>query len=108
MKAGLFSAVVTTFTVDSYKTLQQDPGDASAQILARISLQLAALTPGQTAVNSTVPALSLATVTDAFSPGHVTVTVNILGIIFPSVSNRFTTSLTQVISHVYKISTTGK
>ncbi|KAJ6458692.1 hypothetical protein DFH09DRAFT_960926, partial [Mycena vulgaris] len=35
--AGLFSASLTTFIVESYKTLVQDPGDSTVQILTQIS-----------------------------------------------------------------------
>ncbi|KAJ3539291.1 hypothetical protein NM688_g6385 [Phlebia brevispora] len=37
---GLFSAIVTAFTVVSFTWLQQDPGDATNILLANISLQL--------------------------------------------------------------------
>ncbi|KAF8877865.1 hypothetical protein BD779DRAFT_1230183 [Infundibulicybe gibba] len=38
--AGLFSAVVTAFTIESYKWLQPNPQDMSNQILLNISAQL--------------------------------------------------------------------
>ncbi|KAF8887553.1 hypothetical protein BD779DRAFT_1391949, partial [Infundibulicybe gibba] len=38
--AGLFSAVVTAFTVESYKLLQPDPQDMTNQILLNVSAQL--------------------------------------------------------------------
>ncbi|EIN11510.1 hypothetical protein PUNSTDRAFT_98625, partial [Punctularia strigosozonata HHB-11173 SS5] len=38
--AGLFSAVVTTFVVDSYKNLQQDYGETSTQLLYTIAQRL--------------------------------------------------------------------
>ena len=40
-KAGLFSAVITAFIIESYKTLKQDPGDVTVALLAQISNQLA-------------------------------------------------------------------
>jgi len=40
-KAGLFSAVVTAFIIESYKTLKQDSGDITVALLAQISNQLA-------------------------------------------------------------------
>ncbi|TFK41637.1 hypothetical protein BDQ12DRAFT_599157, partial [Crucibulum laeve] len=40
--AGLFSAVVTGFTVESYKWLQRDSGDVSLAVLVHISSQLGA------------------------------------------------------------------
>ncbi|KAF8879246.1 hypothetical protein BD779DRAFT_1403385, partial [Infundibulicybe gibba] len=39
--AGLFSAVVTAFTVESYKLLQPDPQDMTNRILLNVSAQLA-------------------------------------------------------------------
>ncbi|KAF8883955.1 hypothetical protein BD779DRAFT_1472235 [Infundibulicybe gibba] len=39
--AGLFSAVVTAFTVESYKLLQPDPQDITNRILSNVSAQLA-------------------------------------------------------------------
>ncbi|KAK1230399.1 hypothetical protein PQX77_006515 [Marasmius sp. AFHP31] len=38
--AGLFSAVVTAFTIESYQWLSEDPSDQSIAILAHISAQL--------------------------------------------------------------------
>ncbi|KAK1231349.1 hypothetical protein PQX77_005530 [Marasmius sp. AFHP31] len=38
--AGLFSAVVTAFTIESYKWLSEDPSNQSVVILAQISAQL--------------------------------------------------------------------
>ncbi|KAF8868786.1 hypothetical protein BD779DRAFT_1380098, partial [Infundibulicybe gibba] len=39
--AGLFSAVVTAFTIESYKLLQPDPQDMTNRILLNVSAQLA-------------------------------------------------------------------
>ncbi|KAK7690734.1 hypothetical protein QCA50_005833 [Cerrena zonata] len=41
--AGLFSAVLTAFLLESYDTLQENPQDTATQILLQISSQLAAL-----------------------------------------------------------------
>ncbi|KAF8870134.1 hypothetical protein BD779DRAFT_1417289, partial [Infundibulicybe gibba] len=38
--AGLFSAIVTAFTIESYQWLQPSPQDATNQILLNISAQL--------------------------------------------------------------------
>ncbi|KAF9256161.1 hypothetical protein L218DRAFT_843189, partial [Marasmius fiardii PR-910] len=38
--AGLFSAVLTAFIIESYKGLQRDPSDDTIQLLTRISQQL--------------------------------------------------------------------
>ena len=76
--------MVTTFTVDSYKSLAlSPPPDASAQLLARISLQLESFAVGPMFANSTVPSLSLvdAAQTGAATSGPVPVKVNILWIV---------------------------
>ncbi|KAI0052186.1 hypothetical protein FA95DRAFT_1602137 [Auriscalpium vulgare] len=52
---GLFSASVSAFVIESYKGLQQDPGIVTTQLLAQISLQLAASANGS---QTTVPPLS--------------------------------------------------
>jgi hypothetical protein len=46
VQAGLFSAVLTAFVVESYQLLQPDNESASAQALSAISLQLQALSLG--------------------------------------------------------------
>ncbi|KAJ7507254.1 hypothetical protein B0H11DRAFT_1970923 [Mycena galericulata] len=46
--AGLFSASLTAFIIESYKTLTPDSGDTTAVLLARISKQLAASASGET------------------------------------------------------------
>ncbi|KAJ7887443.1 hypothetical protein B0H13DRAFT_1627442, partial [Mycena leptocephala] len=43
-QAGLFSAVLTAFLIESYKTLISDPADLTVQLLAQISRQLPAPT----------------------------------------------------------------
>ncbi|KAF8870120.1 hypothetical protein BD779DRAFT_1632545 [Infundibulicybe gibba] len=62
--AGLFSAVVTAFTVESYQWLQPNPQDVSNQILLNISAQLA----GQNITTSTLP---------PFSPSPSSIRINI-------------------------------
>ncbi|KAJ6595655.1 hypothetical protein DFH09DRAFT_144357 [Mycena vulgaris] len=44
--AGLFSAIVTAFIIDSYKTLLGNSGDITVQLLTQISLQLAEISRG--------------------------------------------------------------
>ncbi|KAJ7127482.1 hypothetical protein C8R46DRAFT_1247553 [Mycena filopes] len=44
--AGLFSASLTAFIIESYKTLSPDSGDSTVQLLAQISQQLAAAANG--------------------------------------------------------------
>lgn len=63
--AGLFSAVVTSFAVDSYRSLTPDPTDVTVLYLARISLQLG---------NGSAPALE----PPSFTPPPWSVRVNIL------------------------------
>ncbi|KAJ7478628.1 hypothetical protein B0H11DRAFT_2028071 [Mycena galericulata] len=46
--AGLFSASLTAFIIESYKTLTPDSGDTTAALLAQISKQLAASASGET------------------------------------------------------------
>ncbi|KAK6988032.1 hypothetical protein R3P38DRAFT_286745 [Favolaschia claudopus] len=46
--AGLFSAVLTAFLIESYKTLNPDPGDLTVQLLTRISEQIVASANGNT------------------------------------------------------------
>ncbi|KAJ7438063.1 hypothetical protein FB451DRAFT_972620, partial [Mycena latifolia] len=46
--AGLFSASLTAFLIESYKTLNPDAGDATVKLLAQISLQLTASANGST------------------------------------------------------------
>ncbi|RPD52958.1 hypothetical protein L226DRAFT_572628 [Lentinus tigrinus ALCF2SS1-7] len=42
--AGLFSAVLTAFNIESYKLLQEDPDETTANLLRQISAQLATST----------------------------------------------------------------
>ncbi|KAJ6556169.1 hypothetical protein B0H19DRAFT_912472, partial [Mycena capillaripes] len=46
--AALFSAIVTAFVIESYKTLKSDSGDQTVQLLVQISQQLAASANGST------------------------------------------------------------
>ncbi|KAF8879163.1 hypothetical protein BD779DRAFT_1426160, partial [Infundibulicybe gibba] len=63
--AGLFSAVVTSFTIESYKLLQPDPQDTTNQILINISAQLG----GQNVTLSVPP---------PFYPSPSSIRINIL------------------------------
>ncbi|KAI0642310.1 hypothetical protein C8Q79DRAFT_929293 [Trametes meyenii] len=47
-KAGLFSAAVTAFNIESYKLLQEDPDEKTADILGKIYAQLATGNAGYT------------------------------------------------------------
>ncbi|KAJ7455402.1 hypothetical protein FB451DRAFT_1048962, partial [Mycena latifolia] len=43
LQSGLFSASLTAFLIESYRTLQPDSGDRAVQVLAQISQQLTAM-----------------------------------------------------------------
>ncbi|RPD64759.1 hypothetical protein L227DRAFT_469268, partial [Lentinus tigrinus ALCF2SS1-6] len=51
--AGLFSAVLTAFNVQSYQLLQPEPTDPSLAVLKRISAQLNSFSVNPSFVNST-------------------------------------------------------
>ncbi|KAM5530932.1 hypothetical protein V8D89_005037 [Ganoderma adspersum] len=70
--AGLFSAVLTAFNIESYKLLQEDPTETSAALLAQISAQLAA---GSGAASSALPS---STGSSSFRPDTRSVRINIL------------------------------
>ncbi|KAK7693020.1 hypothetical protein QCA50_002585 [Cerrena zonata] len=70
--AGLFSAVITAFIIESYKTLQQQPEDTTNQILLQLSAQLASLTLSGSFVNSTIPAFT----SPSFTPTRFSVLIN--------------------------------
>ncbi|KAI0752717.1 hypothetical protein C8Q80DRAFT_1302830 [Daedaleopsis nitida] len=74
--AGLFSAVVTAFNIESYQLLQQQPEDAVVTILAQISAQLSSFSVDQQSINTTIPA----NVTDVppFRPSTFAVRLNAL------------------------------
>ncbi|KAI0075371.1 hypothetical protein K474DRAFT_1407479 [Panus rudis PR-1116 ss-1] len=55
---GLFSAVVAAFTIESYKSLQEDPSITSAAFLALISRQLSDLASGSSQTSTSTPAPS--------------------------------------------------
>ncbi|KAH9854370.1 hypothetical protein C2E23DRAFT_913540 [Lenzites betulinus] len=56
--AGLFSAVLTAFNVQSYQLLQPAPTDPQLVVLQRISAQLTSFSVNAAFVNSTQPALT--------------------------------------------------
>ncbi|KAJ7853462.1 hypothetical protein B0H13DRAFT_2580495, partial [Mycena leptocephala] len=60
--AGLFSASLTAFLIESYKTLNRNSGDDTVRLLAQISLQLSASANGTTlAIPSELPFAPTAT-----------------------------------------------
>ncbi|KAF8144896.1 hypothetical protein K438DRAFT_1690661 [Mycena galopus ATCC 62051] len=81
--AGLFSASLTAFIIESYKTLAPSSGDSAVQLLAHISHQLAAAANG-----STVPA---AAPSSPFSPPATSLICN--GLWFISLSLSLTCAL---------------
>ncbi|KAK7689232.1 hypothetical protein QCA50_007923 [Cerrena zonata] len=72
--AGLFSAVITAFIIESYKTLQQQPENTTNQILLQISAQLASLTLSGNFINSTIPSFA----SPPFAPARFSVLINTL------------------------------
>ncbi|CAK5278559.1 unnamed protein product [Mycena citricolor] len=54
--AGLFSGVVTTFIIDSYKTLNPDSGSQTVVLLNQISQQLASMNNSTAVMNALPPA----------------------------------------------------
>ncbi|KAJ7456138.1 hypothetical protein FB451DRAFT_1143580, partial [Mycena latifolia] len=67
--AGLFSASLTAFIIESYKTLVPDPSESTAQLLAQISQQLAATANGSTFLPPALP---------VFTPPVTSLACNIL------------------------------
>ncbi|KAF7341248.1 hypothetical protein MVEN_01860400 [Mycena venus] len=63
--AGLFSASLTAFLIESYKTLNVDSGDATVQLLARISRQLEASANGSTLPAPPSPPISFTPTTSS-------------------------------------------
>ncbi|KAI0336714.1 hypothetical protein GY45DRAFT_1315330 [Cubamyces sp. BRFM 1775] len=53
--AGLFSAILTAFNIESYTLLQQQPEDATVAILSQISAQLNSFSANANFVNTTRP-----------------------------------------------------
>ncbi|KAI0085040.1 hypothetical protein BDY19DRAFT_897285, partial [Irpex rosettiformis] len=75
--AGLFSAVLTAFLVQSYQTLQQDPMDTVVSLLQQIALQTSSFVVTSTFLNSTVPSPGTDT-SLAFHPSLNAQRINIL------------------------------
>ncbi|KAI0784795.1 hypothetical protein C8Q75DRAFT_696139, partial [Abortiporus biennis] len=73
--AGLFSAVLTAFLIEVYKSLQQDPTVVSTQVLLHISEQLAGLSnTNGVSFNGSIPAAT----SPNFTRMPLTVKVNTL------------------------------
>ncbi|KAI0360450.1 hypothetical protein OH77DRAFT_1393088 [Trametes cingulata] len=56
--AGLFSAILTAFNIESYKLLQQQPEDATVSVLNQISAQLNSFSINAQFANTTSPTSS--------------------------------------------------
>ncbi|KAJ3509696.1 hypothetical protein NLJ89_g5081 [Agrocybe chaxingu] len=74
--AGLFSASVTAFIIESYKTLNPDPSDATVLLLSQISQQLGSLSTNTSSILGSPPLLILDQ--DNFSPPISALICNIL------------------------------
>ena len=77
-QAGLFSAVVTAFVVESYQSLQADNSQIAVQLLSQISSQLASFTVSPEFINATSKLPSIDPTSAPFAPLEVNVTVNLL------------------------------
>ncbi|KAI0698597.1 hypothetical protein BC835DRAFT_1237417, partial [Cytidiella melzeri] len=78
---GLFSGIVTGFTIESYAWLQQqsDPDvSVQVQLLAQISAQLASFSVSSGFVNSTTQPVPLITVSSSSGPTTTQIRINIL------------------------------
>ncbi|KAI0784766.1 hypothetical protein C8Q75DRAFT_723664, partial [Abortiporus biennis] len=73
---GLFSAVVTAFCIEFYKSLQPDPTETSAVLLLQISRQLASFNVNGPIINSSTTAADSSLFTSP-PPSKVSVNINI-------------------------------
>lgn len=74
-QAGLFSAVLTAFVIESYKLLQQDNSDVMVRLLQQIVDQTSSYRLVDNQLNSSAPSLLAAT---PFRPPAFAVQVNVL------------------------------
>ncbi len=78
-QAGLFSAILTAFNVESYKLLQPPAPDPALAILERMSVQIRSFSVAARFINSTEPHYTLATsLTESPAPTRAHVWLNIL------------------------------
>ncbi|KAI0045739.1 hypothetical protein FA95DRAFT_1455952, partial [Auriscalpium vulgare] len=95
---GLFSAIVAAFLIESYKTLNQDPADATVLLLSQIYQQLSANANGTTILPSPPPANQV-----NFRASNASVAVNVcwfLSLVF-SISCALAATLVQQWSRKY-------
>ncbi|KIP01116.1 hypothetical protein PHLGIDRAFT_56054, partial [Phlebiopsis gigantea 11061_1 CR5-6] len=76
--AGLFSAVLTAFVVESYQSLQPDSASSTNQLLSQISVQLSSFTISPGFVNATSSIPSTSPVPARFRPESTDINVNLL------------------------------
>ncbi|KAI0714663.1 hypothetical protein C8Q76DRAFT_599205, partial [Earliella scabrosa] len=76
--AGLFSAVLTAFNVQSYQLLQPDPTDPTLEVLKKISAQLNSFSLNPSFLNSTESPLSEADLSPPFRAPLSAVWINSL------------------------------
>ncbi|KAH9934068.1 uncharacterized protein BXZ73DRAFT_18153, partial [Epithele typhae] len=76
--AGLFSAVLTAFNVQSYQLLQPDPQDSTVQALKQISSQLSSFSINSNFANSTHPPVSSSDLDQPFTAPTSAVWINTL------------------------------
>ena len=74
-QAGLFSAVLSAFVIETYPKLQEDSGDKTNSILMQMSIQLASLSITNSFINSTQPSYNAS---NTFSPPSPFVRINTL------------------------------
>ncbi|CAA7264764.1 unnamed protein product [Cyclocybe aegerita] len=74
--AGLFSASVTAFIIESYKTLNPEPSDTTVLLLSQISQQLGLLSTNTSSIPVSPPLLILDQ--DSFSPPISAIICNVL------------------------------
>ncbi|KAI0798464.1 hypothetical protein BC629DRAFT_1285767, partial [Irpex lacteus] len=72
--AGLFSAILTAFLIESYKNLLEDPATQSLLVLRQIASQMSSDSLQAGMLNSTVPSTAM----EMFQPSAVDVRVNVL------------------------------
>ncbi|KAK7681698.1 hypothetical protein QCA50_015045 [Cerrena zonata] len=71
---ALFSVVITTLVIESYRSLRQDPADLTVQILLQVSQQLSSYHVSGQFSNSTIPSFSL----PSFTPSRSMIIVNVM------------------------------
>ena len=76
-KAGLFSAVVTAFIIESYKTLQQQPEDLTNLLLMQLINQTSHFSINGNLINTIIPVPNIL----SFETSRVPSTINTLWIL---------------------------